>query len=218
MVFEERLTRLINIKYLVGDDNRLFMESWHLWKASYRFCWRCRFRLAILFSVSFFASYFSCLLSATSIYCATLALVRYIPVLKSGFLVEVSPFTNLTFFLFSIVMHYLFISWIGMTVLFLAALYASSWRIMFLDDFCVPFDQRTTIGSSVLVTCNLIGATVWLYIFFISSALYPEDNWMEAENYWVFFVKLIGIRGGRFFFSNMSLMMLPADNLKASHD
>ena len=30
MVFEYRLKILINMDYLVGDNDRLFMESWHL--------------------------------------------------------------------------------------------------------------------------------------------------------------------------------------------
>ena len=115
-------------------------------------------------------------------------------------------------------MHYFFISSIWTIVTFLAASYAAAWRIIFLDDCCVNFARRTTIGSSVLVTCNLIGATVWSDVLFIYSALDPEDTWMEAAHAWVFVVKLGGLRGGSFVFKNLSLMVLPADILKASHD
>ena len=73
------------------------------------------------------------------------------------------------------------------------------------------------MGSSVLVTCNLIGETFWSDILFISSAFAPEYTWMEAAHAWVFVVKLGGLRGGSFVFEKLSLMMLPSDILKASH-
>ena len=104
-----------------------------------------------------------------------------------------------------------------MTVIFLTASYTATQRIMFLGDCCIPFYWRTTIGSSVLVTCNSIGATVWSDIYFISSILAPEDTWMEAAHAWVFVVKSLGIRGGSFVFTNLSLMMFPADILKSSY-
>ena len=63
---------------------------------------------------------------------------------------------------------------------------------MFLDDFCIPFAQSTTKGSSVLVTCNSIGATLWSNILFIYSALDPEDTYMEASYAWVFVVNSEG--------------------------
>ena len=77
---------------------------------------------------------------------------------------------------------------------------------MFLDDFCLSFSRRTTIGSSVLVTCNSIGTTVWCDILFISPALAPEDTWMEESHDWVFVDKLGGIKGGIFVFEKLSLM------------
>ena len=40
---------------------------------------------------------------------------------------------------------------------------------------------------------------------------------MEAAYAWIFIVELGGLRGGGFVFSNMYLMMLPADTLKAYH-
>ena len=58
IIVEERLTRLTNINSFVGYDNRLFMESWNFWKFSHRFYWRCNFRVAVFFDVSFFDSYF----------------------------------------------------------------------------------------------------------------------------------------------------------------
>ena len=113
---------------------------------------------------------------------------------------EVSSFTNLTFFWFSITMHSFFVSWICMTVLFLAVSYSAARRIMFLGDFCVPFSWRTNIGSSVLVTYNSIGSTVCHDTLFIYSSLNPEDIWMEEAHAWVFVVKLGGMRGGVDFF------------------
>ena len=55
------------------------------------------------------------------------------------------------------------------------------------------------MGSSVLVTCKSIGATVWHSILFISSALDSEYTCMEAAHAWVFVVKLIGLRGSDLF-------------------
>ena len=74
-----------------------------------------------------------------------------------------------------------------------------------------------TMGSSVLVTCNLIGKTVVCDILLIYSDLAPEYTWVEAAHAWVFVVNSGGMRGGRIFSSNLSLMMLPADTLKAYH-
>ena len=130
---------------------------------------------------------------------------------------EVSSFTNLTSFWFMITMHYLFIYWIGMTVIFLTASYAAAWRIMFLDDCCVPFARRTTIWSSFLLIFNSIGATLWHDLLFIYSTLSLEDTFMEAAHAWVFVVKLGGLRGSSFVFSELSLMMFPADILNAYH-
>ena len=86
-----------------------------------------------------------------------------------------------------------------MLIIFLAASYAAARIIMFLDYFCVPFSNRTTVESSVLLTCDLIGATLWCDVSFIYSSLAPEDTWMEAAHAWVFFVELRGLRGGIFF-------------------
>ena len=57
---------------------------------------------------------------------------------------------------------------------FLTESYAAAWRIMLLDDCCVTFAWRTTIGSSVLVICNSIGTTAWRDILLIYSALGTE--------------------------------------------
>ena len=78
---------------------------------------------------------------------------------------------------------------------FITASYAAACRILFLGDCCVPFDRRTNIGSSVLVTCNSIGATVWSDILLISLTLYPEDTWLEAAHVWVFVLKSEGLKG-----------------------
>ena len=104
-----------------------------------------------------------------------------------------------------------------MTVCFLAASYYTDQRIMSLDDCCVTFARRTTIGLSVMVTCNSIGATSCNDISLISSALGPEDTWMEAAHSWVFVVKSGGLKGGSFVLPKLSLMMFPSDTLKASH-
>ena len=67
---------------------------------------------------------------------------------------------------------------------------------MFIDDYCSPFAWRKTTGSSLLVTYNLIVATVWRDILFIYSTLDPEDTWMKPTHAWLFVVKLGGMRGG----------------------
>ena len=58
---------------------------------------------------------------------------------------------------------------------------------------------------------------MWPAILLIYSAMAPEDTWMEAAHYWVFFVKSVGLRKSSFVFTKLSLMVLMADALKASH-
>ena len=89
---------------------------------------------------------------------------------------------------------------------------------MLIDYYWTHFDWRTTIGSLVLISCTSICATVWRDILFISWVLGLEDTWTEAENAWVFVVNLVGMMGSSFVFTNISLMMFPADTLKMSHD
>ena len=105
-----------------------------------------------------------------------------------------------------------------MTVIFLTSLYTAAWRIMFLDYFWPYFARSTTIGSSVLSTCNSIGAIVWRDILFIYLDLYPEDTCIEASHAWVFFVELGGLRGDRIFLEKVYLVIFPSDILKSSHD
>ena len=126
MVFEERLMRFMNIDYLVEDNDILLMKSWNLWKASYNFCWRWKFWVAVFFAVSFPPSQFYLLLSATSLNCATWAAVKMIPELESWFLLYALYFINIILFCCSVIIHYLFISWIGKTVCFLTASYAAA--------------------------------------------------------------------------------------------
>ena len=83
-----------------------------------------------------------------------------------------------------------------MTVIFLTASYTAALRIMFLEDFCIPFSWKKTMGSSFLVNCNSIGATFWSDVLSIYSVLAPENTWVEAANAWVFVVKSLGMRGG----------------------
>ena len=180
VINEERLRRLTNINSLVGEDNRLFIESWNLWKTSDCFCWWCKSRVSVFFYITFFIPYLYLLLSATSIYCATLAEMRYIPIIESWFLTKVLSFTNLALFWFSVVMHSFFIYWICMTNIFLAASFTAAPRIYIFDYFCVPLDWKTTIWVSVKAPCNLADTTVWRDLLFISSALTPKHNWMEA--------------------------------------
>ena len=119
--------------------------------------------------------------------------------LESGFSLVVKSLSNLTSFFYSIIIHYLLISWIHMTVSFLTSSYAADRRKCYLMISDYPFDQRKTIGSSILVSLDSIGATVLRGILLISSDLAPEDIWMEAENAWISVVNSGGIRGGRFF-------------------
>ena len=88
---------------------------------------------------------------------------------------------------------------------------------MFLNDCCVPFAQRTTIGSLFLIPCNSIGATVSHDILFIYSSLDSEDTWMEAPHAWMFVVKSGGMREISFVFVKLYIMMLTADILKTSN-
>ena len=74
-------------------------------------------------------------------------------------------------------------------VLFLTASYDAAWREMFLDDYLLPFDRRTTIGSLVLVSCASVRTIVWRDILLIYSALGTEDTCMEAANTWALVVK-----------------------------
>ena len=118
-VFNDRLTSTKNKYSLEGDNNRLYMKSWNPWKYFYRFYWIHNFWVAVLFAVSIFASSFSLLFLSTCIYCATLAVMKYIPELKSGFFLVATSFYNITFFWCSIVINYILISWICITVRFL---------------------------------------------------------------------------------------------------
>ena len=145
LVFVYRLTRFMNMDSLVGDAYRLFTEPWYLWEASYLFCWICIF-VDVLFSVNIFDSYFSLLFLVTYMHCVILAMVGYIPKTESGFRLEVSSLTNITFFFFSIIMHYLFSSWLVMTVFSLTDSYAAAWTIMFLGNGCLTFSWKANIG------------------------------------------------------------------------
>ena len=80
-----------------------------------------------------------------------------------------------------------------MDVRFLTASYTASQIINSLDDCCVQFARGKTIGSSVLVTCKSIGATVWRDILFVSSPLATEDPRMEVAHARVFIAKSGGL-------------------------
>ena len=73
----------------------------------------------------------------------------------------------------------------------------------------------TTIGSSVLISCTLIGPMVWCAIALMSSTLAPEENRMEATHACVLVVKSGGPRGGSFDLTKLYLMIIPEDTLKA---
>ena len=62
---------------------------------------------------------------------------------------------------------------------------------MLRGDFLVNFSQKTTIGSSVHISCTSIGATVRHEISSIYSDLAPEDPWTGAAHAWVFLEKLV---------------------------
>ena len=59
---------------------------------------------------------------------------------------------------------------------------------------------------------------MWRDILLIDSFLDTEDPWMEESHDWVLVAKSVGLRGSRFVLTNLSLMVLPADTLKASYD
>ena len=202
---------------LEGDDDRLYIKSWNFWKASDRFFWRHNFRAVFFFVVSFLDTSFSLLFSTTGLHRPTLEAVNYITKLKPGFFLVVTSFFNPNFFCCSIVIYSLFISWIGMMVQFLAAPYASDQRTMLLDDCCLHFSRRKATVSSVLVSCNSIGATVLRDISFIYSDLASGDTCTKAAYTWEFGIKSGVIRVSSFGLKNMSLMTFLADTLKASH-
>ena len=70
-----------------------------------------------------------------------------------------------------------------------------------------------TIGLLVLVTYNLIGASVSSEILLMTF----EEFWTEATHACIFVIMLGGLRGSRCVLAKLSLMMLPDDTLKASH-
>ena len=119
-----------------------------------------------------------------------------------------------TFFCLSIIINYLFIYWRGGIFCFCTVSYNAAWRRIFLDGcWVIKLARMITIGSLVLVTWNLIGAsvssTIWLMTF--------EDVWMENTHACVFVIMLWGLRGSIRVLSNLSLMMFPADTVKAYH-
>ena len=187
-VLDERLTILMNMDYSERYNNRIYMKYWNFWKASYILL-KQFFLSGSIFVVYFFDSSFYLLFPDTSLHCATLAEVRYIPELESWFFLVVTQFSNITLFCCSIVIYHLLIYLIGMKVILLTASCTEVQRTMLLDNFWLPFARRTTIGTLVLVSCTSICATVWHDILFISSALTPEDTWIEAAHAWVFVVK-----------------------------
>ena len=86
-------------------------------------------------------------------------------------------------------------------------------RIFLGDCLVLPFAWMITIGTLVLVTCNLIGASASSEILLIPF----EEVWTEATYACVFVITLGGIRGGRLVLAKLSLMMLSYDTVKASH-
>ena len=205
MVFNDRLTSLMNMDYSIGYNNRLYTEYWHFWKTSDRFCQRHNFRVALLFSGLFLASSFSLLFSSTSLHCANLEVVMYITEPESGFFLVVSLFTNLSFFWCSISIYHLLVSWTSMRVCLITASYAETRRKIFPDDCWLLCSRRTNTALLVLMSYTSIYATVQHDISFISSALDPEGTWMEAGHVWVFVVKSGGLKGGRFFLQSFPL-------------
>ena len=63
----ESLMSSMNMYYLVGYDDILFIESWYFLKAWDHFCWIHNFQAAVLFAVSFFFFLFSTILSHQSV-------------------------------------------------------------------------------------------------------------------------------------------------------
>ena len=89
-------------------------------------------------------------------------------------------------------------------VCFLTMSYAAAQRKIFIDDSGVPFTWRTTIVSSVLISCISIVAAVWCDIPLMYSDLAPEYNCMETTYAWVLVLKSGVLRGSRFVFKNVS--------------
>ena len=77
MVLDDCWISWINLYSLVVDEERLSVELMHDSKVPDILSWRWTFIVDVFFSVTFFASYFSLLFSATCLHCATLTAVRY---------------------------------------------------------------------------------------------------------------------------------------------
>ena len=70
-----------------------------------------------------------------------------------------------------------------------------------------------TIGSLVIVTYNLIGASVYYAILL----MHFEEFCTEAIHACVFVIVLGGLKGSRLVLAKLPLMMLPDYTVKASH-
>ena len=113
----------------------------------------------------------------------------------SGFLLVVaSLFASFIFFCLNIIINYLLISWRGGAVCFRTVSYAAARKIMFLSCcWIVPFNRVITIEFLVLVTWNLIDASVSSEIWLMNF----EDVWMKATHACVFVIMMGGLSGGR---------------------
>ena len=109
------------------------------------------------------------------------------------------------------------ISWRRVVFCCLTELYVEAWKTITLDGFSIHFDWKTTIGLTELIYCTPIGPSVRYVIASIYSALDPEETCTEATHDWVLVDNLWGMRGGRFVFTNIPLMLFPDDTLKPYH-
>ena len=215
-VFNYRLTSSMKIVSSERDNNRLYMESWHFWKALYLFFWRHNFWMAVYFSVSFFIYLFSPILwhqSTFRYFCSGGIDVRtWISILPSDYI----------FFQY----HLLLLNYFHILSLHLLNKDGGSFPHSDIhcsleenlpDEYLLLFALRKIIGLSVLVSCNSIVATVRCDILLVSSSLDPEDTWMKASHAWVLVVNSVGMRGGSLILTKLSLMNFLDDTLKVSH-
>ena len=119
----------------------------------------------------------------------------------------ITSFSSITLFWISISICYFLIYWNGLMVCFLKVLYSAAQRTILLHEFWIPLSQSTTIGPYVIIYCTFVGEMVCCDILLLSSALSPEETWMEATHVCMLVGKLVVLMGVRFVYTNMSLMV-----------
>ena len=105
--------------------------------------------MTFFFAVSFSTSFLNLLFSATVLHCATFVALKYIPEVKLGFLLVVMLASKIPVVSsFASIFPYVIFSFLEREVIlcFLTYSYAEAQRTRSLDNCCISFSCRTTIG------------------------------------------------------------------------